>query len=122
MRHGVALDGNEVPLVPRHKLAIGAVWHLDGHTRLSADVQHVSRQRMENDEPNRFGQQIPAYTLVDLKLMRDIGNWRLAAALNNLLDENYYSYAVHSATNADRFNAYPLPGRNGWVSVEYAFK
>lgn len=119
---GTALDGNEVPLVPRHKLALGTVWHIDGQTRLSADVQYVSRQRMENDELNRFDQPIPAYTLVDLKLMREIGNWRLAAALNNLLDENYYSYAVHSTTNADRFNAYPLPGRHGWVSVEYAFQ
>lgn len=119
---GVALDGNAVPLVPRHKLALGAVWHIDGRTRLSADVQYVSRQRMENDEPNRFDQRIPAYTLVDVKLVRQVGNWQLAAALNNLLDEDYYSYAVHSTTNADRFNAYPLPGRNAWVSVEYAFQ
>jgi iron complex outermembrane receptor protein len=119
---GAALAGNEVPLVPRHKLALGAVWHIDGQTRLSTDVQYVSRQRMENDEPNRFDQQIPAYTLVDLKLMHEIGNWRLSAALNNLFDEDYYTYAVHSTSNVDRFNAYPLPGRSGWVSVEYAFQ
>lgn len=119
---GVALAGRDVPLVPRHKLALGALWHVDARTRLAVDVLYVSRQRMENDEPNRFGQQIPAYTQVDLKLMRQIGNWQLSAALNNVLDEDYYSYAVHSATNADRFNAYPLPGRNAWVAAEYAFR
>lgn len=119
---GVALHGKDVPLVPRHKLALGALWHVDGQTRLSADVQYVSSQRMENDELNRFTQKIPGYTLVDVKLVRQIGNWQLAAALNNLFDRDYYTYAVHSASNADRFNAYPLPGRSGWVSVEYAFE
>jgi iron complex outermembrane recepter protein len=119
---GVALDGKDVPLVPRNKLSLGAVWQINGQTRLAADVHYVSSQRMENDEPNRFDQKIPAYTLVDLKLMRQVGNWQLAVALNNLFDEDYYTYAVHSATNADRFNAYPLPGRNGWMSVEYTFK
>lgn len=119
---GVALDGKDVPLVPRNKLSLGAVWHINGQTRLAADAHYVSSQRMENDEPNRFDQKIPAYTLVDLKLMRQVGNWQLAVALKNLFDEDYYTYAVHSPTNVDRFNAYPLLGRNGWVSVEYAFK
>ncbi|OJW80176.1 TonB-dependent receptor [Thiobacillus sp. 65-1402] len=122
MLDGVALKGREVPLVPRHKLSLGAVWHIDEQTRLSTDVQYVGNQRMENDEPNRFSQKIPAYTLVDLKLMRQVGNWQLAVALNNVFDTDYYSYAVHSTSNTDRFNAYPLPGRNGWVSVEYTFK
>jgi iron complex outermembrane receptor protein len=79
---------------------------------------------MENDETNSFEQQIPAYTLVDLKLMHQIGNWQLAATVNNLFDMDYYTYAIHSTdpTKPDRFNAYPLPGRNSWVSVEYTFK
>lgn len=119
---GVDLDGNDVPLVPRHKVALGSVWHLGGQTRLAADVQYVSRQRMDNDEPNRFRERIPSYTLVDLKLMHEIGNWKLSAAANNVLDEVYYTYAVHSVYDNDRFNAYPLPGRHGWVSAEYAFK
>jgi iron complex outermembrane receptor protein len=120
--NGIALEGQDVPLVPRNKLVLGAVWHINSHTRLAADVNYVSSQRMDNDELNRFDQQIPAYTLVDLKVMHEIGNWQLAVALNNLFDQDYYTYAVHSTSNSDRFNAYPLPGRNGWVSVEYTFK
>ena len=134
--NGTALDGKDVPLgerqygivqvpvplVPRNKVSFGAVWPINEQTRLSAAASYVSNQRMDNDEANSFDQKIPAYTLVDLKLVRQIGNWQLSAALNNLFDEDYYTYAVHSAFNADRFNAYPLPGRNGWVSVEYTFK
>ncbi|HEX5675653.1 MAG TPA: TonB-dependent receptor [Azonexus sp.] len=120
--NGVELDGKDVPLVPRNKLSLGAVWHINAQTRLAADANYVSSQRMDNDETNSFDQKIPAYILVDLKLMHQIGNWQLSAALNNLFDEDYYTYAVHSSFNADRFAAYPLPGRNGWVSVEYTFK
>jgi iron complex outermembrane receptor protein len=120
--NGVDLDGKDVPLVPRNKLSLGAVWHINEQTRLSADANYVSSQLMDNDETNSFDQKIPAYTLFDLKLVRQVGDWQLSAALNNLLDEDYYTYAVHSPSNADRFAAYPLPGRNGWVSVEYTFK
>jgi iron complex outermembrane receptor protein len=119
--NGIDLDGKDVPLVPRNKLSLAAVWHIDGHTRLSADASYVGSQLMDNDETNSFSQKIPAYTLVDLKLVRQIGNWQLSAALNNLFDEAYYTYAVHSTSVDDRFAAYPLPGRNGWVSVEYTF-
>jgi len=120
--NGVTLDGNDVPLVPRNKLSLGAVWHIDGHTRLSADASYVGSQLMDNDETNSFSQKIPAYTLVDFKLMRQISNWQLSAALNNVFDQTYYTYAVHSTFVDDRFAVYPLPGRNGWVSVEYTFK
>ncbi|MDO9219893.1 MAG: TonB-dependent receptor [Thiobacillus sp.] len=123
MLNGVSLDGKDVPLVPRNKLSLGAVWHINERTWLSVDANYVSSQLMENDETNSFEQQIPAYTLVDIKLVRQFGNWQLAAAVNNLFDEDYYTYAVSSINPAtpDRFNAYPLPGRNGWVSVEYTF-
>jgi iron complex outermembrane receptor protein len=120
--NGVDLDGKDVPLVPRNKLSLGAVWHINEQTLLSADANYVSSQLMDNDEANSFDQRIPAYTLVDLKLVRQFGDWQLSAAVNNLFDANYYTYAVHSSWTPDRFNAYPLPGRNGWVSVEYAYK
>ena len=77
---------------------------------------------MDNDEPNTLGTKIPAYTVADVKLEHRVGNWKLAAALNNLFDEKYYTYAVRSQFNSDRYAAYPLPGRHGWVSVEYLFK
>ena len=39
-----------------------------------------------------------------------------------VVDEAYHTYAVRSQFNADRYAAYPLPGRHGWVSVAYSFK
>lgn len=120
--NGVALDGNSVPLVPRHTLALNASWRINAATRLTAAANYVGSQFMDNDEPNTLGVRIPAYTVADLKLEHRVGHWTWAAALNNVFDAHYHSYAVRSQFNADRYAAYPLPGRHGWISVEYAFR
>ena len=77
---------------------------------------------MDNDEPNTLGVKIPSYTTVDLKLTHRRGPWLVAATLNNAFNERYYNYAVRSQFVADRYNAYPLPERNGSIALEYHFR
>ena len=113
----LSIAGKRVPLVPAHKLNLSAVWNWDARTRLSAQLAAVSSQYMDNDEPNT-GVRIPAYTLVDLKLAHDYPWGRLALILNNLFDENYYSYAARSAFTPDLYSVYPLPGRGFGVTAE----
>ncbi|MDP1925556.1 MAG: TonB-dependent receptor [Thiobacillus sp.] len=120
--NGVLLKGNDVPLVPRHKLALNATWNISQATRLTGSANYVSSQTLDNDEPNTLGVKIPAYTVADVRLEHRVGNWKLAAAINNVLDEAYHTYAVRSQFDADRYAAYPLPGRHGWASVAYSFK
>ena len=120
--NNVALKGNRVPLVPRHKLSLNATWNMSEFTRLTGSANYFSNQYMDNDEPNTLGVTIPAYTVADIKLEHRMGDWKLAAALNNVFDNTYYTYAVRSQFNADRYGAYPLPGRHGWVSAEYVFR
>lgn len=117
---GTNLDiaGKRVPLVPEHKLNLALAWDFAARTRLSAALTAVSKQFMDNDEPNTLGRQIPAYAVVDLKLAREFGWGRLAAAVNNLFDEDYYSYAVRSQFTPDRYAVYPLPGRSFSLTVE----
>jgi iron complex outermembrane receptor protein len=117
----VNIAGKTVPLVPRNKLSIKASWDFTSATRLNAVVTYVGNQFMDNDEPNSLGVKIPAYTLVDLKLTHRRGPWSFAAGVNNLFNETYYNYAVRSQFVGDRYNAYPLPERNGLVSVEYRY-
>jgi len=112
------IAGKTVPLVPRHKFNAAFVWELGAATRLSGALTSLSSQFMDNDEPNTLGVKIPAYSLLDLKLSRDFGWGRLALTLNNLLDADYYTYAVRSAFIADRYAVYPLPGRTFGVSAE----
>jgi len=121
-QQNVVLAGKTVPLVSRHKLNAGASWAVASRTRLNALVTHVSSQFMDNDEGNTLGVKIPAYTVADLKLAWQEGGWRVSAAVNNLLNEKYYNYAVRSQFVADRYNAYPLPERNFTMTAEYTFR
>jgi len=124
----VAIAGKTVPLVPRHKANLTASWAIDGKTRLNAALVYVGEQFMDNDEGNTLGVKIPAYTVIDLKLVHQRGPWRASAAVNNLANEKYYNYAVRSQFRPapdrppDRYNAYPLPERNFTITLEYAFR
>ena len=118
----VVVAGKTVPLVPRHKLSVSASWAITGRTQLNALASYVGEQYMDNDEGNTFYTRIPAYTVVDLKLVHQEGGWRFSAAVNNLLNEKYYNYGVRSQFTPDRHNAYPLPERNFTVTAEYVFR
>jgi len=106
-----------VPLVPRHKLVLGALWDIAARTQLSAALSAASEQRMENDQTNTFPRRIPAYATVDAKLAQGFGWGRLALSVNNLFDRSYYAYAVNSTTS-DLANVYPLPGRSVYLTAE----
>lgn len=120
--NGVDLDGKDVPLVPRHKVALNLAWQASAVTKVTVSANHVSRQYMDNDESNTLGVRIPAYTVVDARIEHRMGEWIWAAAVNNLFDEDYYTYAVRSNITADRYAVYPLAGRSGWLSAEYRFR
>ncbi|MBI2297080.1 MAG: TonB-dependent receptor [Betaproteobacteria bacterium] len=121
-QQNVVVAGKTVPLVPRHKLNLNASWAITARTRLNALVTYVGEQFMDNDEANTLGTKIPAYTVADLKLVHQEGAWRFTAAVNNLLNEKYYNYAVRSQFVPDRYNAYPLPERSFTMTLEYAFR
>ena len=113
--------GRTVPLVPTHRIALGAAWSFSEATRLTLNQTVVSRMVMDNDEVNTFVR-IPGYGVTDLKLVHERGSWRLSLSVNNLFGHDYYEYAVRSQYTAQRFNAYPLPGRNAMASANYTFR
>ena len=120
--NGVNLDGKQVPLVAKYKVNVNLSWDFSQNTQLNTVISYVSKQYMDNDEPNTLGLQIPAYTTIDAKLAHTLGAWKFSAAVNNLLNKKYYNYAVRSTFVSDRYAAYPLPERNITVTAEYTFK
>ena len=114
----MSIAGKTVPLVPRHKLNLGASWDVFPRTRLSGALTAASKQVLDNDEPNTLEHRIPAYHVVDLKLAQSFSWGRLAAGVNNLFNQSYYTYAVRSAFTADRYAVYPLPGRTFGLTLE----
>jgi len=115
----VNIAGKKVPLVPSHKLNLGAAWAINEQTLLNSSVTYVDSQFMDNDEANTLGKKIPSYTVTDIKLIHKTGPWQLSTSVNNLFDRKYFNYAVSSQFIPGRYNAYPLPGRTLFISVSY---
>ena len=114
-------DGNVIPLIPEHS------YNVSVHASLPSDVKgvvswnYVDKTFFANDLSNTFGEEIPSYQTVDLKLSKQIAKVELALQVNNLFDEKYYNFGANSTAAPGRYNAYPLPGRNAYVTVSYVF-
>ena len=114
----MSIAGKHVPLVPTHKLNVGARWDANTKTRVNATLLRVASQYMDNDEPNTLGSKIPAYTKIDLKAVYSLPGARLSLNVNNLTDAKYYTYAVRSAFTSDKYAVYPLAGRTLMLGLE----
>lgn len=114
----LSIAGKEVPLVPRHKLNLGAAWEVAARTLFSAALSAQSSQVLDNDEPNTLDRRIPSFAVLDLKIAQGQSWGRLSVALNNVFNQHYYAYAVRSAFTADRVAVYPLPGRTIGLTAE----
>ncbi len=118
---GVAIAGNEVAAVPRHRASASVNWLALPSTRAVLSLTYVGAQRYDNDQANRFAR-MPSYTVADFKLTHTIGAVTLGAGINNLFDRKYYSYAlVDNPLAPTSFNAYPEARRNGYVSIGYCW-
>ncbi|MEK6211004.1 MAG: TonB-dependent receptor [Pseudomonadota bacterium] len=117
---GVDVSGNEIPLVPEHLASVLVAWQPAERWNLTGAVRYVGAQRFDNDQSNTFPSKMPAYTLVDLKATRAIGQWRLSAEVNNLFAEEYFSYGIRNNAG-DSYNAYPAAERSVFFSAEYRF-
>lgn len=115
----VNIAGKRVPLVPVHKLNLGASWAIGEKTLLNAAASYVGSQFMDNDEANDLGVSIPSHAVADIKLVHQSGAWQWNVSVNNLFNRNYFNYAVKSQFTAGRYNAYPLPGRALFAGVSY---
>ena len=110
----IGATNERLPLVPNFTATTGLKVTLDHGFELATTSRHVSERHDGNDLPNFAFAKLPSYNLVDLRL-----DWRgkrvhAFAGVNNLTDE-VYSTLGFSETY------YPMPGRNYFTGVSYAF-
>jgi len=117
----VDVSGNNIPLVPRHRATLSAIWKAAEKTVLSGNVNYVGQQHFDNDQANTFTRKMPAYSTVDMKLSHHEGSWTLAVVVNNLFNKQYFTYAVASNSTPGRYNAYPMQERNLSLNAAYEF-
>jgi iron complex outermembrane receptor protein len=119
---GVSVAGKEVPLVPDMMANARVAWTFLPRAVLSATWNYVGKQRYDNDPANTYPSEMPAYSLVGVKVTYQEGPFTLAASIANLLGEEYYSYGIVNTFNCPTFCAYPQAGRTAFASVQYQFK
>ena len=88
------------------------------------DFEYTDEKFVSNDQEN-VEKKIPAYYLINSKLISINGPFVISAGVNNLLDKSYYNFAVSSTFHDDdHFGTqavYPLAGRNAFVNIGYSF-
>jgi iron complex outermembrane receptor protein len=118
---GVAVAGNEIPLVPRHRASATLRWQPSEPWQASAVLTYTGTQVYDNDQANTFGRRMPAFTLLDLNLTWTRGPWTLRGSLLNATGEAYYTYALANVPAAGTFSAYPAALQTLLVGAEYRF-
>jgi len=118
---GINVSGKNIPLVPRQRLSLSPSWKVSERDTLSGNVNYVGQQYFDNDPANTFGQKMPAYTTVDMKLSHLEGRWLVVAAVNNLFNEKYFTYATAGAPMSGVYTAYPMRERNFLLNATYNF-
>jgi len=121
---GIDVSGNDIPLVPRRLASAHLSWLVSEKTTLGVAAKYVGTQRYDNDQDNAFAHSMPTYTLVDLKLSRESGGWKFAAAISNVFDKKYFSYGVIDTSGAcgTPTCVYPQAGCTLFASVGHDFK
>ncbi len=108
-------DGSRVPLVPEHKATC-----MRSTGRLPngwcAWTSSMSTSSTSVRTTTTSSKPLDAYTVANLVVHRDLGDWRLSARVNNLFDE-HYSETGASSFAGDGFN--PAPERNFWIGASY---
>jgi iron complex outermembrane receptor protein len=114
-------EGKDIPLVADWTASGGVIWQIVPELlRASATVSFVGARRMENDERN-FQPKLGSTTVFDLGFSGEWQNLGWSAQVNNLFDEDVIAYAVASGGTRNRYNAYPLPGREFLLRTSMEF-
>ena len=113
---GPVRKGDELPLVPRHKISAGVNWHpVDGLT-LSLLGNYIDSQFLVNDEPNNF-KKLASYFVLNGRVAYQWRNWTLHASVNNLTDRKYSTYGILGAEP----NRVPAPGINALAGLSFQY-
>lgn len=111
-----AYAGNDIALVPRQTVALGATWQPGAGHVVDAGVNWVASQSPTFSNLCS----IPAYTTVDMRYGYTVGALEWAVGVKNLADAKYYTLA-YGCTAGVTTSIYPEAGRSVVASVQLKF-
>ena len=118
----VLTGGKQIANAPKSTGALGLIWKRDNWS-VSATDKYVGAQWGAEGEPSNF--RVAPYNQVDLSVVYDLGQWRLQAAVYNLLNSqrltkiNQGSKVFNTLSATDQY--YYQPERSVQVSARVSF-
>ncbi len=109
-------EGKDVPLTPRHTLAVRLDWTPAPGHRIDGGVNLVASQHPDFDNACKM----PSYTTADLRYAYQWGKAELAVGVKNLTDSTYYTQAF-ACVGGVVSSIYPEAGRAVTASVRLHF-
>ncbi len=113
---GQVKRGDELPLVPRHRVGVGVDFHpVEGWT-LSLLGTYVGSQFLLNDEPNQF-KKLADYFVLNSKIAYEQKYWTAYVTVNNLTNKKY---ATSGVLSTEPF-VVPAPGTNAFAGITFRY-
>lgn len=112
-------DGNYIPMVAMHEAFQSVLAGFFQYYQVSLTNRFVGARFAINDVQNSMSMTKP-YDVVDAKLTYKKKNYEIYAAVNNVFDEEYFSYVAKSAFSSD-MSFFPSPQRNYTLGVDIKF-
>jgi iron complex outermembrane receptor protein len=113
-------DGNQIPLVPTHKISAGMMLLLPADVTLDLTATYTGASYMGGDSSNE-GPKLSSYTVADMYLRHKVLKLKgleVYAGVKNLFDEEYASLA-YKGYMEDGY--YPSPDRTFLAGASYKF-
>jgi outer membrane receptor protein involved in Fe transport len=86
-------EGNRLPLVPDHTLALGGVLNLPAGFHAGVDTRYVGARWRRGDEANEE-EPLEAYFLADARLGFTARGWEIQGIVRNVLDARYATFGT----------------------------
>lgn len=113
---GQVRKGDELPLVPRHRVSTGVtVTPLEGLS-LSLFGSFVGSQFLNNDEPNN-GKKLASHFVMGSRASYQWQNWTGSVTINNLTNRKYSTYGI---LGAEPFRV-PAPGTSVFANISFRY-
>ncbi len=122
---GGQYSGNEIPLVPKHKVSVGLKFALPMNLAFNITGNYVGSRYYLNDQANAYSR-LNGYMDTDTNLSWRYKDWMVTFGINNLFNKQYseiagvlQGFSPGHAVGEEFY--YPNPGRNFILKVDYAF-
>lgn len=117
------LKGKDIPLVPDVRGTLSLDFRPSKAVGVVLEAEHVGKRAFSGDFNNSFSQ-LPAHTVINSKLLWQVGDFHWQFAVRNLADKRYSEYGAigfRPVVFTQEEAYYPSPERNVWLGVDIEF-